>query len=116
MAKDPDERYTSCRELVEAARAELHADERHFARRRRPHWSVLAALGAALVAAAVAGVLLATGGAKRAGARPTTAITAESLQRIDPKTNRLAATIPVGSESIDVAAGEGGVGITVSPD
>ena len=117
MAKDPEERYRSCRELIEAGRAALPAAlPEPVRRRRRPHWSVLAATAAALVAAAVAAVLLVTGGEEQAGAKPTAAVTVPSLQRIDPETNRLVATIPVGPDPSDVAVGEGAVWVGDSAD
>jgi YVTN family beta-propeller protein len=114
IAKAPDERYESGRELVAAAQTELPASgepERGRAR-RRPHWSVLAALGAAFAAAAVAAILLLSGGEGRETAKPTTAVAVDSLQRIDPKTNELVATIPVASDPSDVAVGEGAVWIS----
>jgi hypothetical protein len=80
-----------------------------------------------LVAAAVAGLgvglalvlsLLLTGGGSRQSTKPTIAITTDSIQRIDPSTNRLVATIPVGSSvglqaGYQVAVGGGAVRVDV---
>jgi YVTN family beta-propeller protein len=118
MAKDPDHRYATCNEFVAAARNALGLHQGVVARRGR--LLVLAVAGAALIAAAVlAGVLLTQGKGGHAGrpsTKPTLTPKVDSLQRIDPATNRLAATIKVGSRPSSVAVGEGAVWVTSQDD
>jgi len=121
LAKTPEKRYASCRELVDAARAALPEPEPAPPRGRR---GLLLGAGAlALVVATLAVVLTLAGGKSGpaaapapatpgpepavASAKPTTAVTTASIQRIDPKTNRLVATIeaPVGPAELVVAGG-----------
>ena len=103
LAKSPEERYASCRELVEDARAELglpgEAGLGAFVRRRAP--LLLGLAGLLLVGVAVLAFLLVRG-------EPSTAppIQVDSLARIDSQTNEPAATVPVGSSPTAVAAGE----------
>src|SRR5207244_2553038 len=101
LAKSPEQRYSSCGELVEAAREGLGDAAPPFRSRRRPLLAV--AVLALLAAAAVPSVLLPRGD----GSTASTVITAGSLQRIDPGTNTLEATIPTGSQPGGVAVGEG---------
>jgi serine/threonine protein kinase len=104
LAKSPVARYSTCRELVDAARQALGEPARPAPRRR---WRLLVPIAVLAVAAAAAvpSILLTRGH----GSSATTAITADSLQRIDPRTEKLAATIPMGSEPAGVAVGEGSV-------
>jgi serine/threonine protein kinase/streptogramin lyase len=110
LAKSPEQRYSSCGELAEAAREALGETAQASPRRRR---RVVAVAVLALVAAAVAvpSVLLTRGD----GPRPTTVITADSLQRIDPRTNTLAATIRV-PDGGAVTVGEGSVWVLNTRD
>jgi YVTN family beta-propeller protein len=112
LAKDPAERYGSCRELVEAAAEALGIRDVVVVHDRRP--LLLAAAGAVLVVAAVLlGVLLTRGGGTaRPSTKPTVAITTGALQRIDPKTNKLVAATRLGSSPASLAAGEGAVWVT----
>jgi serine/threonine-protein kinase len=115
LAKEPDDRYPTCRELVEAAGAALGLAQPP-ARRRR---GVVALLLAALVVVATLAIVLplAVGGPEAASSSaslrprtdPTTALTRDSVQRIDPGTNRLVATIRAPETPTAIAAGEGGV-------
>ena len=94
MAKNPDDRYASCGGLVVAAREALGLHPPAATRNRKA--VVITAVGVALVAAAViAGVLLSQrGGPGRPSTKPTLTPKVDSLQRIDPKTNKLIATRP----------------------
>jgi YVTN family beta-propeller protein len=118
MSKSPDDRYGSCGELVVAARDALGLHQPVAIRERKA--LILTAIGLAIaVSAVLAGVLLTQGkGAhpRRPSTKPTLAIKADSLQRIDPRTNRLAGTIKVGSRPGSVAVGEGAVWVTSLDD
>ena len=110
MAKSAGDRYASCCELVEAGRDALGLRPRVAARTRTAR--VLAAAGIILVAAAVlAGFLLSrtSGTPARPSAAPTLAPKVDSLQRIDPATNAVVATIGAGAGADGVVAGEGAV-------
>jgi DNA-binding SARP family transcriptional activator len=90
-------------ELAAAAEAALGAEERR-ARFSKRSWAV-AALGALLLAGAIAGLaVLLTG-----GSRAPVAVAPNSIAVIDPKANRVADDVPVGSRPVAVAVGEGGV-------
>jgi YVTN family beta-propeller protein len=110
MAKKADDRTTRCSDLVVAAREALGL-HRPIARRDR-RALVLTATGVAVVVAAVlAGVLLSQGSDQpgRPSTKPTLTPKVDSLQRIDPKTNSLVATLDVGSEPTGVAVGDDAV-------
>ena len=110
MAKNPDDRYGSCSELVEAAGEALGLHQPVAIRDRKA--LILTATGVAIAAAAVlAGVLLSQGGGPgRPSTKPTVTPKVDSLQRIDPRTNKLVATIGgAGSNPTAVAVGAGGV-------
>ncbi len=105
MAKDREDRYTTCAELVEAAREALGLREVVVVRDRRP--LLLAALGALVAAGALAaGLVLALGGG---GPKPDLTVRNNSLVRIDPKTNKVAAVIPVGRDPENIAYADGTV-------
>ena len=116
MAKAPEERYGSCRELVEAARAELGlSGELGVAspvpppRTRSRRWLLVAVVALALVAAAAIAAIVATrgGGGETAATKPVLPITVDSLVRIDPATNQVTAAIPV-------PLGQSGIGSALS--
>jgi streptogramin lyase len=110
LAKEPTDRYSSCRELVEAVREALGLDAPSPRRRRR---GFALALGLALLAgAAIPAVLLTRG----RGSTATTAITVDSLQRIDPHKNALAATLATGTNPARVVTGSGRVWVINSAD
>jgi predicted Ser/Thr protein kinase len=109
LAKDPDDRYGTCAELIERAREALGIGEA-----RRPRWwrapVTLALAGAALIAVALAVYFAVRGGG---GAPPATG---GSLVRIDASTNRVTATLPVGKNPIAVAADAAGVWVANHDD
>ena len=117
LAKEPADRYGSCRELVEAAReaiapagAAVHEqpsiaapppDQAAPGKRRRPSKRrALIAVAALVVAAAVAAVLVVTLG----GDEAPVAVVPNSLVRIDPETNEIVEVVPVGNWPDEVAA------------
>jgi serine/threonine protein kinase/sugar lactone lactonase YvrE len=110
LAKQPAERYASCGELVEAAR-----DALGIAAPARPLWSrapvVIALAGVALTTVALAAFLVSRqeSGPAEPSTKPTLTPKVESLQRIDPITNRLAATIKLSARPSAIAVGEGAV-------
>jgi serine/threonine protein kinase len=110
LAKEPDERTATCGELVGAAREALGLQRPVTIRDRKA--LVFTAVGVSIAAAAViAGVLLSQGSGRpgRPSTKPTLNLKVDSLQRIDPKTNTLAATIRVDHSPVTVAAGAGWV-------
>ena len=109
LAKRPEERYATCKELVEAARKGLGITDP-----ARPLWSrapAVMALGLALIAAALSAFFLSRGdgGPAKPSTKPTLTPTTDSLQRIDPKTNELVATIRLGTSPTAIAVGENAV-------
>src|SRR5262245_2088065 len=96
LAKNPSERYETCACLVAAARDALGVPEVVVVRDRRP--LLLAAVAIAVLLAAALAAFFSTrgaGGPTKPSTKPTLTPTVDSLQRIDPRTNRLAATIGV---------------------
>ena len=110
MAKRPDERYATCRELVDAARQELGVSSGEIslppgAAARRFDWRLPAGVAAALLlATAVVLVLVVRGGGSGISSLPPNTVGA-----IDPKTNKLVAAIPVGHNPTSIAAGAGSI-------
>jgi serine/threonine-protein kinase len=110
MAKSPRDRFATCGTLVAAARMAVSlaapAPSRLERVTRRPALALagLAAVAAVAALAIGAAVLLRDG---EATAGPTTRLDLDSLQRIDPATSRLAATVPLGSSIRRVAVGGG---------
>jgi len=103
LAKDAGERYATCSELVTAARDALGLAAPSP---RRSRIAVAAAL-VALLAVAVAGASLFVG---RDGAQPTDLLLRKNtVVRIDPATNEVAAVIDVGRNPTAVAAAGGTV-------
>jgi ABC-type transport system substrate-binding protein/tRNA A-37 threonylcarbamoyl transferase component Bud32 len=99
LAKSPDQRYASCGELVQAAGAAVQG--KVLARRRRIRRHALAALGTGvLVAAAVAGTIVATRGAPR-GATPAgipLSLRPSALNLVDARTHRVVDHVDVGTQ------------------
>jgi streptogramin lyase len=98
LAKDPNERYQTCQELVTAARAALGIAEPERRRSR-----VAAVVGVAAIAL-VAGAIWVTIGA---GDEPL-----DRLIRIDPSTNEVVDSVDVGDRASSVAVGDGYVWVT----
>jgi predicted Ser/Thr protein kinase len=108
LAKKPDERYKTGRELVEAARITLPEAKPAWRRTGRRR-ALIVAVVASLLAAALVAALLVTRDKVPSGTEPTLALASGALQRLDPKTNELVATIRLGGDPVDVAAGGGAV-------
>jgi YVTN family beta-propeller protein len=105
LAKEPDDRFQTGHELVEAARKALGITDP-----RRRGWPLaVAAVGVALIGAALAGFFLTRGG----GAASTAT---GRLVRIDPVTNRVKSAIRVGDQPTGVALGRGRVWISTAGD
>ncbi len=90
-------------ELAAAAEAALETEERRVRFSRRA-WLV-AALGALVLVGAIAGIVVAF----TSGSPSPVAVVPNSIAVIDPKANRVADDVPVGSRPVAVAVGEGGV-------
>jgi YVTN family beta-propeller protein len=106
LAKSPEDRYQTCRELVESARKALGLVESGRARRRRV---AIAGVVVATVAVLIAFFLVQSGG--------TPALAAPGrLVRIDPKTNSVVGTASMGRDPTGVAVGAGRVWMTTVPD
>jgi serine/threonine-protein kinase len=107
LAKSPDHRYATCRDLVDAARVSLGLGRQR--RLQSWRWFVLAA-AAFVVLAALLGVLLTHGGS------PSAAEVTGRLIQIDPHRNKATKTVAVGRDPSGVAAGAGRVWMTSLPD
>jgi serine/threonine-protein kinase len=119
LAKEPAERQTTCGELIEEARNALGIAAPRTGWRNLPRRTKLAAALVALAIAAAAAVpaLLLTGAdaqpaKKTLDTTPTLAITADSVQHIDPATNGLASTTRIGDGVNQLAVGEGAIWAT----
>ena len=98
LAKDPDSRYQSGGELVEAARSALGLEA------KRVRWPLaVAAVGLALIGAALLAFFLTSGSGSGVKAEPG----ADTLVRIDPATNRVKETMPVGRKTSGIGVGDG---------
>jgi serine/threonine-protein kinase len=113
LAKEPDQRYSTCRELVEAARDALGVggiEVPVFARRRRALVAVALAVALAVVAALLA-VFLTRGG----GEAPPPA-TGGAIVRIDPATNETSEPIPIADRATEVGASRAGVWVATQQE
>ena len=108
LAKAPEDRYATCLELVESARKALGID-RPIPRRRTP--LLVGLLVAVLAAAGLLAFFLVRG-----DGAPSSARSGDTLIRIDPSTNEVVATIPVGKNPSAVAVGESGVWVANRDD
>jgi YVTN family beta-propeller protein len=103
LAKDPADRFGSCTELVDAA-----ANALGITVHRRSLWPLaVAVVGLALIGASLAAFFL-----TRGGSSPAALPGADSLVRIDPTTNTVRETIPVGRTASAVAVDGGHVWVT----
>jgi hypothetical protein len=102
MAKEPEDRYTTCAALITAAEEALGFRRAPPLQQRKALVIAAAALVVALVAATVA-VVLTTGGHTKAAA-PLFA-RYNTVARINPATNRVSAVVGVGTAPTVVAAG-----------
>jgi len=101
LAKEPEDRYQTCAELVEAAREALGVEEVRAGR-----WlPALAAVSLVTLVAVVAAVFLLRGGGPVAAAHG-------ELVRIDPKQNAVSGSVAVGSVPTGVASDAGHVWVT----
>jgi YVTN family beta-propeller protein len=102
LAKEPGQRYQTCGELTEAAREALGVRDVVLVRDRKP--LAIAALGALIAAGAVAaGLLLILGDGS--ATKPSLAVANNTLVRIDPEADRIAAVTKVGGGPESVAVG-----------
>jgi YVTN family beta-propeller protein len=116
MAKQPDERYATCRELVEAARRELGVSSGEIAQPvtvgpRRLGRRVVAVAAAGLIVAAVVVTVLVTRGGSGISRLPP-----NSVGAIDPRTNKLVASVPVGKNPAAITSGFGSVWVANEGD
>ena len=106
LSKDPADRYPTCRELIADARDALGLEP------KRSHWPLaVAVVGAALLGAALVAFFLTRG----TGAVPPEP-GADTLVRIDPRTNKVVDTMPVGRLAGSVAADSRYVWVTSTGD
>ena len=93
MAKEPADRYESCRAFVSAASSALGLEP------RRTRWPLaIAGVGAALIGAALLAFFLTRSG------DPAPAVQGGRLIRIDPASNRVTSSVAVGDGPAAVAA------------
>ena len=114
LAKEPDDRFESCDQLLESARAALGFGPSRavVVRRRRRLGLRLVLLGAAIIAAAVAvAALVATLGSEGA-----IVARANSMAAIDPVSRDVVAAVPVGNAPTTVAASDDWVWVINSND
>jgi DNA-binding beta-propeller fold protein YncE len=104
LAKDPDERYSTCGALIAAAEQALGLRQRPIVRRRTV-LLVVATTIAVAVAAALAVALV----TREDGAKPAPIVRENSLVRIDPATNAISAVTDVGQAPMAAAVGGGSV-------
>jgi len=104
LAKEPDERYESCGELVESARVALGLGPSRgvlLRRRRRLGRRLLVAGGALIAVAVAAAALIATLDSGGAIVAP-----ANSVAAVDPSSGKVVAAIPVGDAPTNLAASD----------
>jgi len=117
MAKRPEDRYATCRELVDAARHELGISSGEIPMPdvpppRRVDRRVVVAGAVAVVAIAVVAVALLT----RGGSASIKSLPLNAVGAIDPKTNKLVASIPVGKNPVSITSGFGSIWVANQDD
>jgi YVTN family beta-propeller protein len=114
LAKDPGDRWQTCADLAEAARAALSSSTAHLpapapvtSTRGPPRRAIVAALAVALVVVAAAAVFVALSGSREDDTRASLA--ENTVGRIDPGGARIAEQISVGDGPKALAVGAGSV-------
>ncbi|HEU5242783.1 MAG TPA: protein kinase, partial [Gaiellaceae bacterium] len=96
LAKSPDDRYSTCAELVAGARAALEG--KVLARRSRRRRRSLLTIAAVLIAAGAAvGAILATEGAHAHG-NPPVSLQSNALNLVDARTHRVVHRVDIGTQ------------------
>jgi serine/threonine-protein kinase len=103
LAKNPAQRFPTCTALIASAENALGLGTARSSRRRRTLLLAAAGAVAIAVAAGVIATLLASGGGKPA---PPLYAGPNTLARIDPRTRKVDAVVPVGLNPV-VSAGSG---------
>jgi len=122
LAKDPADRYATCRELVTdtwhelGLSGELPQAVAPPSLVRRWRWLLAAVAAGVFVLTAVLAVVLTRGGEEDAVPAPILPVTEESLVRIDPESGEAVAAIPLGGRPVGVAIGEGSVWVIDSDE
>lgn len=101
LAKDPEQRFATCSELVAAAKVALGLEKTGSSRRRT---SLLLAGAVCLAIALGVGLLKTLGQDPHRRPTPPLYASADSLARIDPATNKVSAVIPVATNPVIAAA------------
>jgi tRNA A-37 threonylcarbamoyl transferase component Bud32 len=107
LAKSPGDRYESCGELAEAARAALRGKTFSRPRLRRRRLLLAGAAVIVVAGAAVGAVLAARGSHNRAAAGPTITLRTDALNLIDARTHRVVAR--VGTRAAGFSQGVGSI-------
>jgi tRNA A-37 threonylcarbamoyl transferase component Bud32/streptogramin lyase len=115
LAKNPDERYETCDELVASARETLGLGTTRTTRRR-----LLIGVAAAVVALAAMGgalaVALTRNGEPAASVKAIVPVTTDSVVRIDPETAKAVAAFEVGDGPRSIAIGAGSIWVANESD
>ena len=93
-----------------ARKPTLTAEERRLRLMARSRWAI--AVGALLLAGAVAGIVLAVTG----GSAPSVPVASNSVAVLDPKTGRVTADVPIGGRPVAIAIGAGSVWVVNADD
>ena len=119
LAKEPGERFDDCSALAGAARGALGLGGEAPRASLGPGWlrrhaKLVAVIGALLVAAAVAAVVVQL--TRDSGSGGIASVAPNSVAAIDPGTNEIVAQIPVGRNPTSIAYGEGAVWVLNADD
>ena len=105
LAKERDQRYATCTDLVHAARKHCGIEQAPPRGVSRRAITIAAAAVLIALAAFAAGLTLALGGGGSARAKPNLVVKTNTLVRINSKTNKIADVIPVGRDPESLAYG-----------